>query len=71
MSGDGVRHCSNARIKMGCTSLSFRMSPNKVRATLFSPLTFHINMSGDYSVGLIVHAGEVRKEKAVGKAKSE
>ena len=70
-SSDGVRHHSNTGVETGCTSLSFRMSPNKVRMVLFSPLTFHIGTSGDYSVGLIVHAGEVREEKAVGKAKSE
>ena len=56
---------------MGCTSLSFWMSPNKVWAALFSPSMFHIGMSGDYSVGLIVHTGEVTEEKTVGKAKSE
>ena len=67
----GTRHHSDTRVETGCTSLSFRMSPNEVRTALFSPLTFHIGTSGDDGVGLIVHAGEVRDEKAVGKAKSE
>ena len=70
-SSDGMRHHSNTGVETGCTSLSFRMSPNKVRTVLFSPLMFHISMSGDYGVGLIIHAGEVREEKVVGKAKSE
>ena len=70
-SSDGARHHSNAGIKMGSTSLSFWMSPHKVWTVLFGPLTFHISTSGDYGVGLIIHAGKVREEKAVGKAKSE
>ena len=47
------------------------MSPNKVRTTLFSPLTFHISTGGDYGVGLIIHTGEVTEDKTVGKAKSD
>ena len=67
----GTRHHSNTRVKTSCTSLSFQMSPNKVRAALFSPSTLHIGTGGDDGVGLIIHVGEVREEKAVGKAKSE
>ena len=70
-SGYGTRHHSDTSVETSCTSLSFQMSPNKVQAALFSPLTLHIGTSGDDSVGLIIHAGEVRDEKAVGKAKSK
>ena len=42
------------------------MSPNEVRTALFSPLTFHIGMSGDDSIGLIVHAGKVAGNEEVG-----
>ena len=66
-----ARHHSDTRVETSCTSLSFRMSPNEVRAALFSPLTLHIGTSGDDGVGLIIHAGEVRDEKAVGEAKGE
>ena len=71
MSSDGTRHHSNAGVEVGCTSLSFWMSPNKVWTVLFSPLMFHIGTSGDYGVSLIVHTGEVTEDKTVGKAKSD
>ena len=67
----GAGYHPNTRVKLGHTSSMSRMSWNEVRTVLFSPLTFHINVSGDYGVGLIVHAGKMREEKAVGKAKSE
>ena len=66
MGSYGMRHHSNTRVETSCTSLSFRMSPNEVRTTLFSPLTFHIGTSGDDGVGLIVHAGKVAGDEEVG-----
>ena len=64
----GVRYHSDTRVETSCTSLPFWMSPDKVRAALFSPLTFHIGTSGDNGVGLIVHAGKVAGNKEVGVA---
>ena len=66
MSSDSARHHSDTGVKTSCTSLSFQMSPNKVRMALFSPLTFHISTSGDDGVGLIVHAGKVAGNEEVG-----
>ena len=66
MSSDSVRHHSDTGVEMSGTSLSFRMSPNEVQVALLSPLTFHIGTSGDYGVGLIVHAGKVAGNKEVG-----
>ena len=66
MSSDIARHHSNTKVKTSCTSLSFQMSPNEVWTMLFSPSTFHIGMSGDYSVGVIVHAGKVADDEEVG-----
>ena len=64
----GVRHHSDTRVETSCTSLSFRVSPNKVQTALFSPSTFHIGTSGDDGVGLIVHAGKVAGDEEVGVA---
>ena len=68
---DGAGYHPNTGVKTSHTPLSLRMSTNKVGMTLFRPLTFHIGASGDDSVGLIIHTGEVTEEKTVGKAKSE
>ena len=65
-SSDGARHHSDTGVKMSCTSLLFRMSPNEVRTVLFSPLTFHIGTSGDDGIGLIIHAGKVADDEEVG-----
>ena len=66
MSSNSARHHSDTRVETSCTSLSLRMSPNEVWAALFSPLMFHIGMSGDDGVGLIVHAGKVAGDEEVG-----
>ena len=67
-SSDSARHHSDTRVETSCTSLSFRMSPNKVQTALFSPLTFHICASGDDGVGLVIYAGKVAGDKEVGVA---
>ena len=64
----GARHHSDTGVETSCTSLSFRVSPNKIRTVLFSPLTFHIGTSGDDGVSLIIHAGEVTDDEEVGVA---
>ena len=48
-----------------------RMSRNKVRTTLLGPKVFQVGASRNSGVGGLRHAGEVREEKTVGKAKSE
>ena len=68
-SANGTRYHPNARVKTGCSSLSFRVSWNKVRMVLFSPLTLHISTSGDYGVGLIVHVGKVGDNEKIGTTK--
>ena len=67
-SSDGMGHHSSARVEMGCTSLSFRVSSNKVQTALFSPSAFHIGVSGDYGVGLVIHASKVGDDKEIGMA---
>ena len=66
MGNDGTRHHPNTRVKMGHSFLSLRVSPDKVWTTLLSPLTFHIGTSGDYGVGLVVHAGKVGDNGGIG-----
>ena len=66
MGNNGVRHHSNTRVKTSHSSLSSRVSWNKVRMALFSPLTLHIGTSGDDSVGLVVHVGKVGDDKKIG-----
>ena len=56
----------NAGIEASHPSSMSRMRQNKVWTTLFSPLTLHIGMSGDYGVGLVVHVGKVGDDKKVG-----
>ena len=68
MSSDCTGHHSNAGVEMGCTSLSFWVSSNKVQTVLFSPSMFHIGVSGDYGVGLVVHAGKVGDNEEIGAA---
>ena len=66
---NGMRHHSNPGVEMGCTSLSFWVSRNKVRTALFGPSSLHIGTGGDYGIGLAVHVGEVRDEEEIGTAK--
>ena len=66
MSNDGAGHHSNTGVEMGCSSLSFWVSRNKVWMALFSPSTLQIGMSGDYSVGLVVHVGKVGDDEKIG-----
>ena len=68
VSDDGMGYHSNARVEMGCSSLSFRVSWNKVQMALLSPSTLHISTSGDHSVGLVVHVGKVGDDKKIGTA---
>ena len=65
-SSDSARHHSDTGVETSRTSLLFRMSSNEVGTALFSPLMFHIGMSGDNSIGLIVHAGKVAGDEEVG-----
>ena len=65
-SSDGTGYHSNAGVKTSCTSLSLQVSLNKVWMVLFGPLMFCIGTSGDYGVGLIVHAGKVADDEEVG-----
>ena len=65
-SNDGARHHSNTRVKTGCSSLSFQVSWNNVRTALFSPSTFQIGASGDYSVGLVIHVGKMGDNEKIG-----
>ena len=51
---------------MSHSSLSFRVSQDKVQTTLFSPLTLHIDTSGDYGVGLVIHVGKVGDDEKIG-----
>ena len=63
---DGMRHNPNAGVEMSHSSLSFRVSQDKVQTTLFSPLTLHIDTSGDYGVGLVIHVGKVGDDEKIG-----
>ena len=65
---DGAGHHSNARVEMGCSSLSFQVSWNKAWTVLLSPLALQISTSGDYGVGLVVHIGKVGDNKKIGTA---
>ena len=65
---DGARHHPNTRVKMGHSSLLLWVSLDKVWTVLFSPLTLHISVSGDYGVGLIVHVGKVGDNEEIGMA---
>ena len=67
-SNDGVRHHPNARVETSLASLSFQVSWNKVWMVLCSPLTFHIGMSGDDGVDLIIHAGKMGDNEKIGVA---
>ena len=60
----------DTRIKLSHPSSVSRVRWNEVWTTLFSPEVFQVSMSGDSGVGNFGHTGEVRDEKAVGKAKS-
>ena len=66
MSNNGAGNCSNTGVETGCSSLLFQVSQNKVQTALLSPLMLQIGMSGDCSVGLVVHIGKVRDDKKVG-----
>ena len=61
-------HHSNAGVEMGCSSLLFWVSRNKVWTALLSPSTLQIGMSGDYSVGLVIHVGKVEDNEKIGTA---
>ena len=65
---NGTRYHSNARVEMGCPSLSFWMSWNKLRMALISPSMLQIGMSGDYGVGLVNHVGKMGDDKKIGMA---
>ena len=60
----------NAGIEMGHSSSMSRMSWNETRTMLFGPEAFQVGVSGHSGIGDFGHAGEVRDEKAIGKAKS-
>ena len=66
MSNNNVGHHSNTGVETGCSSLSFRVSWNKVRMALFSPSTLQIGTSSDYGVGLVVHVGNVMNAPPLG-----
>ena len=66
---DGMGHHSNTRVEMGCSSLLFWVSWDKVWTALFSPSMLQISMSGDHSVGLVVHIGKVGDDEKIGTAK--
>ena len=61
-----VGYHPNAGIKASHPSSMSRMRWDEVQTTLFSPLMFHIGMSGDYGVGLVVHVGKVRDDEKIG-----
>ena len=63
---DRARHHSDTRVETNHPSLLFWMSRNKVWTMLFSPLMFHISVSGDHSVGLVILVGKVGYDKKVG-----
>ena len=65
---DSAGHHPNAGVKTSHASLSLRVNSDKVWMVLISPLTFHIGTSGDYGVGLIVHAGKVGDDEEIGMA---
>ena len=65
---DGARHHPSARVETSHASLLFQVSWNKVWMVLCSPLTLHIGASGDYGVGLVVHAGKVGDNEKIGMA---
>ena len=66
MGDNGVRHHSNTRVETGQSSLLLWMSRNEIQATLFSPSMFHVSMSGDHGVCIVVHVGKVGDDKEIG-----
>ena len=67
-SDDGTGYHSNNEVKMGCSSLSFQVSWNKVWMVLLSPSTLQIGTSVDHSVGLVIHVGKVGDDEKIGTA---
>ena len=65
-SNNGTRHHSNAGVETSHPSLLFQVSWNKVWTVLFSPLTLHIDTSGNYGVGLVVYVSKVGDDKEIG-----
>ena len=65
--GSSTGYYPNTRIKSSHSSSARRMRRNKVQATLFSPKTFQVGMSGNSGVSFSVHADKVGDDEGAGK----
>ena len=69
-SGSSTGYQPNAGIKLSHSSSVSRVGPDESQMTLFGPKAFQVGTSGNSGVGIVVHAGEVRADETVSKAKS-
>ena len=67
----GMGYHPNPRVKSSHTSSMSRMRQDETWTTLFSPKAFQVGTGRNSGVSDFGHAGEVTKEKAVGKAESD